>query len=100
MIISPGLATCTLWLATTSPASAAVSGYRPFLDPIDAFQSSWLWFAIPLAFCISMVYKAVRLPHLNRYWKQVTKMTLQIVGAMILLAAVSYVVVQVVLPMT
>lgn len=87
-----------LLAATTTPPPAPA--YRPFLDPIDALQSSWLWFAIPLALCIAMVYKAVRLPHMHRYWKQVTKMTLQIIGAMILLAVVSYVVVQVVLPLT
>lgn len=73
-------------------------GWVPLLDPIDA-HDAWFLFLVPLSFGIAVAYKAVRSRRLDRFWGQVGVMTAQIVGAMVLLWIVSYVVVQVVVPM-
>jgi len=62
--------------------------WRPFIDPID-IHSHWYWLLIPMALGISVVYKAIRLQTLDRYWFQVLNMTVQIVVAMIMLGAAS-----------
>ncbi|MFG0328538.1 MAG: hypothetical protein ACF8PN_01455 [Phycisphaerales bacterium] len=67
--------------------------WRPFLDPL-AIEQSWWLFLFPLVLGISMVYKAVRLPSLQRFWRQTLKMSLQIVAAMVVLAAALFVVVE------
>ena len=61
--------------------------YRPFIDPLPI--TGWFWWLtlIPLAFGVSMVYKAIRVSsNFNTYWREVLLMTLQILGAMIGLA--------------
>ena len=50
----------------------------PFLEPINWFHRWWYLLLIPLAFGISVAYKAIRVPNLNRYWWQVAIMTTQI----------------------
>ena len=61
-------------------------GYRPFIDPLDVsfagVQTFWYLLIIPLCFLISMAWKAVRVPDLSTYWKQVIVMTLQSLIAM------------------
>lgn len=81
-------------------SGAAVVGdlpWRPFLDPID-LHNSWYWLLIPMAFGISVVYKAVRMQTLDRYWLQVLNLTVQIVFGMVLLGAATYLVVMVFAP--
>ncbi len=54
--------------------------YRPFIDPIDVpfnIQPIWFLLVIPLCFFISMAWKAVRVPDLSTYWRQVVLMTAQ-----------------------
>lgn len=66
--------------------------YRPFLDPIDV--DGWWWYLIiPLVFLISMVYKAIRVPKMRRYWRQVVKMTIQVMFVMALMCIGLYVIV-------
>ena len=43
--------------------------YIPFLMPINALQEWWYLLLLPLAFGISMIYKALRMPTLERYWR-------------------------------
>lgn len=71
--------------------------WRPFLDPLDLHGAWWL-FIIPLALGISVTYKAVRLPTLDRYWRSVALMTAQIIGVMILLGIASFLFVGRVMP--
>ena len=71
----------------------------PFLEPMPSPGSWWPLFLIPLAIGISMVYKAVRLERLGEYPREVLIMTGQIVGAMIFLAVVLGLVVQVLIPL-
>jgi len=71
--------------------------YRPFLDPIDA-HSWWLFLSLPLVFGIAVAYKAIRLPTLTHYWRQVFKMTTQVMAAAILMCVALYVLVEVAVP--
>ncbi len=66
--------------------------YRPLIDPI-ALHEWWFLLLIPMALFVAMTYKAVRLPDMERYWKQVLLMAAQIVVGMIALGAASYVLV-------
>lgn len=76
-------------LVDLSSSSAATLAWRPFLDPLNV-HDSWWWFLIPMAFGISVVYRAARLPTMDHYWRRVLGMTFQIVMGMILLAIASY----------
>ncbi len=71
--------------------------YRPFLDPIELHDFWWV-LIVPLAFLISVVYKAVRVGDLTRYWRHVFMMTVQTVAAMVGLGAACFLFVQYVLP--
>lgn len=71
----------------------ATFAYIPFVNPINLFHEWWYLLLVPLAFGISVIYKAVRLPALEQYWRQVLVMTLQIVLGMIGLAIVVVVIV-------
>jgi hypothetical protein len=67
---------------------------RPFLDPLNVHDVWWLFLA-PMALGISIVYKAVRLPTLERYWLHVFVMVAQIILGMLGLAIASYLFVEV-----
>lgn len=71
--------------------------WTPFIDPIDAHEW-WFLLLAPLAFMISVAYKAVRAPTMTRYWREVAVMTVQIIAAMILLGIASYVMLQIIVP--
>ena len=77
----------------------AVLAYIPFLDPIDAFHDWWYLLLVPLSFGISVIYKALRMPRLDGFWRQVAIMTTQIVIGMIALAICLVVLVQVLIPL-
>jgi hypothetical protein len=72
--------------------------YIPFVHPINFFHEWWYLLLVPLAFGISIIYKAVRLPALEHFWRSVAVMTLQIVLAMLGLAIALVVLVQVIVP--
>lgn len=72
--------------------------WRPFLDPID-LHGSWYLLLIPLSFFIAMVYRAVRVPDFQGYWRKVLVLTFQIIVSMILLGLASYLIIQVVVPL-
>jgi hypothetical protein len=75
-----------------------MAGYIPFLDPINAFHVWWYLLLVPLSFGISVIYKALKMRNLDRFWQAVTMMTVQIVLAMVALAVVLVVLVQIVIP--
>jgi len=66
--------------------------FRPFLDPIELHQW-WFLLLIPMALLVSMTYKAVRLQTLDRYWRHVGLMSLQIILGMMALGATTYIMV-------
>ncbi|HMN96467.1 MAG TPA: hypothetical protein PKC43_08925 [Phycisphaerales bacterium] len=67
-------------------APAATLSWTPFVDPWPGAHDWWWITVIPLAVGIAMVYKAYRLPGLERYWRSVATMSMQIVLAMIAFA--------------
>ena len=60
--------------------------YIPFVDPINFFHEWWYLLIVPLAWGISVIYKALRLSTLERFWRHTFIMTAQIVLAMLGLA--------------
>ena len=70
-------------------------GYIPLLEPLNALQGVWYLLLIPLAFGISVIYKAMRLPDLDQFWRHTALMTTQIVLAMVALAICLAILVQV-----
>jgi hypothetical protein len=87
----PELASIFASLPTTLAQAAAFPRppYRPFIDPLELHQWWWL-LLIPMSFGVAVVYKAVRVKTMDKYWQQVLIMTIQIVLGMLALAAASY----------
>ncbi len=80
-------------------AAAGLVAYLPFLTPINVFHDWSYLLLVPLAFGISVIYKALRMQSLHGFWRHVTVMTTQIVVAMIALAVALTVFVIFVVPM-
>jgi len=72
--------------------------YRPFLDPIELHRL-WFLLLIPLTVGIAVAYKAVRVPDLKDFPRQVLVMSVQIVLGMMALGLGAYLLVNVVLPL-
>ena len=73
-------------------------GYVPFIDPINVFHDWWYLLLVPLSFGISVVYRALKMQNLDRFWRAVVMMTAQIVVVMAALAAALVVLVELVIP--
>ncbi len=73
-------------------------GYVPFLDPINAFHEWWFVLLIPMSFGISVIYRALKLPSLEHYWRAVMTMTAQIVLVMAALGIALVIVVVLIIP--
>ncbi|MBL0871528.1 MAG: hypothetical protein IBJ18_13225 [Phycisphaerales bacterium] len=77
-------------IAQQTPTAAGVArAYRPFIDAVDVHHW-WFLLLIPIAFLVSIGYKAVRMHELTGYVRQVLMMTVQIVVGMVLLAVAFY----------
>jgi hypothetical protein len=87
----------TALLPTLDPS--ALLAWTPFLEPLPGASRVWWLFLLPLSFLLSMAWKAVRLPKLDHYWRDVFSMTGQIIAAVVALAIGLYILVQVVMPM-
>ncbi len=72
--------------------------YTPFLDPINALHDWWFVLLLPMAFGISVIYRALKLPNLDRYWRAVMIMTAQIIMVMVALGVTLVIVVVLVIP--
>lgn len=73
--------------------------YRPFIDPAPfPVHTRWYFLLLPMSFGIAVVYKAVMLQTMERYWHQVAYLTVQIIVGMILLAVASYLLVMLYIP--
>lgn len=75
-----------------------ILAYRPFIDPLN-LQKTWFFLLAPLCLGVSVAYKAVRVADLSHFWRQVAKMTLQLILLIILVGAALFAVVQYVLPL-
>ena len=72
--------------------------YIPFLYPISLFHDWWYLLILPLSFGISIIYKALRIGSLDRFWRQVVMMSIQIILSMIGLAIALLILVQWIIP--
>jgi hypothetical protein len=79
---------------------SALLAYIPFVHPINFFHEWWYVLLLPLSFGIAIIYKAVRLPSLEDFWRHTFIMTAQIVLAMIGLAICLVILVTVLIPLT
>jgi len=77
----------------------ALVAYVPFLTPMSVFHDWWYVLIVPLSFGISMIYKALRIGDLGRYWREVAIMTLQVLLGLIGLAVALMILVQLIIPL-
>lgn len=71
----------------------------PFLEPLNAMQPWWYLLILPMAFGISVIYKALHENNALNYWRSVFVMTTQIVLGISLLAVVIGLFIQLVVPL-
>ena len=76
-----------------------LAGYVPFVDPINVFHEWWYLLLIPLSFGISVIYRALKMRDLDRFWRAVAMMTVQIVLVMAALAVALVVLVELTIPL-
>jgi cytochrome c biogenesis protein ResB len=76
-----------------------LADWIPFVDPINVFHVWWYLLLIPLSFGISVVYRALKMGNLDRFWRAVAMMTVQIVLVMAALAVALVVLVQLTIPL-
>ena len=76
-----------------------LAGYVPFVDPINVFHDWWYLLLIPLSFGISVIYRALKMRDLDRFWRAVAMMTVQIVLVMAALAVALVVLVELAIPL-
>jgi len=76
-----------------------LAGFVPFVDPINVFHDWWYLLLIPLSFGISVIYRALKMPNLDRFWRAVAMMTVQIVLVMAALAVALVVLVELAIPL-
>lgn len=72
--------------------------WRPFLDPLPLGHAASYLLLVPTALLVSMAYRAVRLPTMDRYWRLVIVLTVQIVAAIVGLGVGLYLFVEWLLP--
>ncbi len=70
----------------------------PFLEPLPSAGRVWWLFLLPLSFFLAMAWKAVRLPRMDHYWRDVFSMTGQIIAGVAAIAVALYVLVIVIMP--
>ncbi|USN99699.1 MAG: hypothetical protein H6810_03300 [Phycisphaeraceae bacterium] len=75
-----------------------VLAYTPFIDPLN-LHKVWFWLLIPLSVLIAVAYKAVRVPDMKKYWRQVGLFSAQIIVGIIGLYVFSLLVLNWLLPM-
>ena len=75
-----------------------LADWVPFIDPISVFHDWWYLLLVPLSFGISVIYRALKMPSLDRFWRAVAMMTVQIVLVMAALAVALVVLVELVIP--
>jgi len=74
-----------------------ILAWRPLLDPLP-IDDVWYLLLIPIALGIAMAYKAVRVPNIQDYPKQVAVMATQTILAIVGLAVGAYLLIEVVVP--
>lgn len=73
--------------------------WMPFVQPMPGAIHWWWLLVVPLVAGVSVVWKAIRMPSLERYWREVGFMTAQVLLGMVALATGLMLLVRVVLPL-
>ena len=77
---------------------SGVLAWVPFVDPIPL--GSWWWAAlIPMAFLLGVGYKAVRARRMAFYWQEVVQMGSVVLIGLVGLGALSWLIVDVLVPL-
>lgn len=76
---------------TSMLASGASMGWRPLLDPLPV-HGLWPWLLLPLLMALALVYKAIKMPVLRHLYRQSALLAAQMLGLLVLAAAVLWVV--------
>ena len=76
-----------------------MQSWIPFIGPAPGVARWWWLLVVPMAFLISMAWKAVRQDDLGGYWKAVARMGTQVVLGMIGLFAFMAFFLRVIVPM-
>ena len=71
----------------------------PLVEPLPGGIHGWWAWVVPMAVGVSIVWKAIRVQTLERYWHEVLRMGGQLLVGMIALAAGLMLLVRVVLPL-
>ena len=74
-------------------------GWIPFLEPMNAVQAVWYLLLIPMAFGISIVYRAMREETYLTYWRSVVVMSSQIILGIVAIAIFLGLFVQLIIPL-
>ncbi|MHC4976876.1 MAG: hypothetical protein ACYTF7_09770 [Planctomycetota bacterium] len=76
--------------------------WRPILDPLPMSGSTWWFTIVPLALCIAMAYKAIRIREHDGWWRRYLRawmiMSLQIIGLILVLSIGLHLIVEVFAP--
>ena len=74
--------------------SVPSAAYRPFLDPLP-LDRYWLFFLLPLAIVIGIVYKTIKLNDLSQLPKHALHLSVQILVFMVIAAAVLWLITEI-----
>ncbi|MFM1830418.1 MAG: hypothetical protein RLZZ558_758 [Planctomycetota bacterium] len=76
-----------------------MAAWTPLLQPLPGAIHWWWIMVVPMVLGVSVVWKAVRLPAMHRYWREVAMMSMQVLLGMVALAAGLMILVRVIVPM-
>jgi len=79
--------------------TAPLVAWIPFVSPMPPPGSMWWLLIVPLVAAVSMIWKAVRLSSLERYWAAVIVMTAQVLVGMAVLGAALLLLVRGIIPL-
>jgi uncharacterized protein HemY len=77
---------------------SGILAWTPFLQPAPGVERWWWMLVLPMALGIAMSYKAIRTKDLRDYPRDVLRMSVQVVAAVVGIALGLYLLVIVLLP--
>jgi len=75
-----------------------ILAYTPFVDALSIHEY-WYLLIVPMSIFLAIGYKSVRCSDMTEFFREVIIFTIQVLGGLLLLAAVSTFVIVVILPM-
>jgi hypothetical protein len=97
MIVQAMIAGAMLMCVTAAAAAGLATGqpWRPFLDPLP-LHGAWLVLLAPVVVALAVVYKAIKLPRIEHFGREVAVLSVQVVGLLVLAAVVLWAVTELV----